>query len=328
MQLSVLDQSPIPSGSTPAQAVANTIELAQLADRLGFRRYWVAEHHASPALAGASPEILIGHLAGLTERIRVGSGAVMLPHYRPLKVAEQFRMLHTLHPDRIDLGLGRAPGSDPFTASLLGDMAARLDRFPDDVVDLVAWLTDRHPADSRLAQVKANPVGPGSPEVWITGSSGFGASLAAALGLPFSLAHFIDAEAGPAAVAHYRENFRPLLGEEPQINVGVSVLCADTDEAAEELAVSLQVWRWLRRRGRMGPIPSIDEARAVVQSAELEPWRAGQGRMLLGSAERVAEDLTKLMASYDCDEAMVVTICHDHAARLRSHELLASALGI
>ena len=328
LRLSVLDQSPIPDGATPADAVANTIDLARAADRLGYTRYWVAEHHSSPALASASPEILIGHLASATERIRVGSGAVMLPHYRPLKIAEQFRMLHTLHPGRIDLGIGRAPGSDAITASAIGNMASNIDRFPDDVIDLVGWLEGRHHPDHPHARIVANPAGEGAPEIWMTGSSAFGGALAAEIGLPFSFAHFINPEIGVGVVEAYRERFRPLVTDVPRANVGVSVLCADTDEEAERLAASVQVWRWWRNRGRFGPIPSADEARDVLHAADQKPWRAGEGRMLLGSPDRVRADLEDLCQRYGVDEAMVVTICHDHAARVHSYELLANAFDL
>ena len=331
LALSILDQSPVPSGSTPADAVANTLDLARHADRLGYTRYWVAEHHNSAALAGAAPEILIGRIASVTGRIRVGSGGVMLPHYSPLKVAEQFRMLHTLFPGRIDLGIGRAPGTDPVTARALGQMMERVERFPDEVVDLAGFLYGRLHPEHPLASVRAMPAGEGAaagdgPEIWMLGSSAFGGALAAQLGLGFSFAHFINPDPGPAVVDAYRRDFRPLVGDEPRVSVGVSVLCADTDAEAARLASSLPAWRELTRRGRGSRIPSVDEAEALLHAAGKEPWVAGGGgRLILGDPERCRADLLEVAGRYDADEAVVLTICHDHGARLRSHELLAEA---
>ncbi len=349
MRLSILDQSPIPAGATAADALGNTTDLARRADALGFHRYWVSEHHGSDALAGTAPEVLIAHLAAATERIRVGSGGVMLPHYRPMKVAEQFRVLHTLHPGRIDLGVGRAPGTDPRTASALGQQAERLDTFPDDVVDLIAWVHDRHGEGSRWQGVVAGPRGPGGPVPWMLGSSAYGAALAARLGMPYCFAGFISPDAGPAALASYRERFEPVLLPEPTGMVCVSVLAADTDAEAERAATSLQVWRRWLRQGRPGPFPSVEDAEAMLHAWGVEPWsaegselgvpgpdspgpglrigRGGAGRsIVLGSADRVAEGVRATAEAHGVDEVMVVTITHDHAARVRSYELLADRL--
>jgi luciferase family oxidoreductase group 1 len=326
--LSVLDLAPVPAGTTPAAALGNSVELARHVERLGYRRYWVAEHHNSASLADPAPEILIAHLAAVTERIRVGSGGVMLPHYSPLKVAEQFRMLHTLAPGRIDLGIGRAPGTDPTTASVLGQMAARLERFPDDVVDLIGWLYGRFdPADPR-ARIRANPAGPGGPELWMLGSSPFGGALAARLGLAFSFAHFINPDPGPATMAGYLRDFEPVVLDAPRASVGVSVVCAETDAEAERLATSLQVWRRLARRGAGEGIPTVEDAEAMLHAWGMEPWRAGAGRMVLGGPQSVRRQLEEIAAGYGVEELLVVTICHDHDVRVRSYELLAEAFGL
>jgi len=328
MRLGVVDQAPIPAGATPAQALANTVHLAQIADLLGYSRYWVAEHHASPSLACPAPEILVGRIASCTDRIRVGTGGVMLPHYSPLKVAEQFKMLEALYPGRIDLGIGRAPGTDPLTTHALGQMADRIERFPDDVVDLIAWLHDRHAPGSRYAPVRAMPTVAGAPELWMLGSSAFGGALAAQLGIPFCFAHFINPEPGPSTMAAYRQRFRPLVVDEPVGSIGVSVICADTDEEAVRLASSIQVWRHLIRRGRSGPIPTVEAAEAMLNAWGEKPWRPGGGRMILGAPARVRDDLEALAAEYGVDEVLAVTITHDHAARVRSYELLAEAFAL
>jgi luciferase family oxidoreductase group 1 len=230
LRLGVLDQSPVPEGSTAPEALKNTIELAQHADRLGYTRYWLAEHHNHPGLAGPAPEVLIAAVAAATERIRVGSGGVMLPHYAPLKVAEQFKVLEALHPGRIDLGLGRAPGSDPITAMALNPHQ-RPDEFPNQVQDLIGWLEDRIDPAHPLARVRATPDPGIAPEVWLLGSSGYGGAVAAVFGRPFSFAHFINPHAGPDAVASYRESFKPDGDgrDRPQVNVCVIALCAETD---------------------------------------------------------------------------------------------------
>ncbi|MDP1962195.1 MAG: MsnO8 family LLM class oxidoreductase, partial [Reyranella sp.] len=210
LRLSVLDQSPIAKGRTPADAVRETLELAQLCDRLGYVRYWLAEHHSSEALAGSTPEVLIARVAGLTERIRVGSGGVMLPHYSAYKVAENFRMLETLFPGRIDLGVGRAPGSDQRTMRILADGKpnwSSADNYPIQVRDLVAWLSDALPDGHAGRGVTAQPVGESAPDVWLLGSSDDSAALAAHFGLPFCFAHFINPDGGDGVTRAYRAHF-------------------------------------------------------------------------------------------------------------------------
>lgn len=333
LALSVLDQSPIRAGGTPAQAIAETLELAQACDRLGYRRYWLAEHHSSEALGGTAPEVLICRVAGLTRRMKVGSGGVMLPHYAALKVAEQFRTLETLFPGRIDLGIGRAPGSDQRTSRLLqpGPQAYGIERYPYQVRDLVAWLHDAVPEGHTGHGVQAQPVGDSAPDVWMLGSSADSASVAAHFGLPFCFAHFINPEGGPEVVRAYQAHFRPSeLHAAPRAMAAISVLCADTDEEADRLAMSRDVWAMrLRTTGNPGPIPTVEDALEAAKDPAAQHWLpALRRRSIVGSPATVRRALEARAAEYAVDEMMCVTICHDFAARVRSYALLAEAFAL
>ena len=333
MQLSVLDQSPIASGSTAADAVRDTVGLAQAAERLGYRRYWLAEHHGSASLAGSTPEVLVAHVAACTSSIRVGAGGVMLSHYSPLKVAETFRMLHTLFPGRIDLGVGRTAGTDdPATAAALqhGPEPLGLERFPGQLGDLVgflgAGLDDEHP----FAGVRAVPEGLGSPDVWVLGSSSTSAAYAADLGLRFCFAHFITPFAGPPVVASYRRGFRPSATlAQPEASVAVSVVCAETDAEAERLAASTRLARVRPGGSDAGPIPSVEEAEAYPYT-ELQRALLAQDRprVIVGAPQRARDRMLDLAERFGVEELVVVTVCHDPKARLRSYELLAEAFGL
>jgi luciferase family oxidoreductase group 1 len=332
LPLGVLDQSPVRSGGTPADAVHETLELAELADRLGYHRYWLAEHHSTPGLAGSCPEILVGPVAARTSRIRVGTGGVMLTHYSPLKVAEQFRMLETLYPGRIDLGLGRAPGSDGRTARALrgwGDLA-ELSRYPERVAELAALLRDDVPPGHPLAGVRAMPGGPGAPELWLLGSSDASAACAAALGAAFSFAHFISDHQGAAITRAYRAAFRPSsLRETPRASVAAFVVCAETAAEARRLARSRELFTLRLRTGRPGLYPTVEEAEAYPYApAEWAVVEDVRRRMVTGTPAEVGERLRALAAEYAADEVVVVTITHDPKARRRSYELVAEALGL
>jgi len=330
--LSVLDQSPVRSGGTPADAIHETLDLARAADRLGYHRYWLAEHHSTAGLAGSSPEVLIGRVAALTSRIRVGSGGVMLTHYSPLKVAESFRVLETLFPGRIDLGIGRAPGSDPLTARALshGPGALGLEHFPNQIADLIAFLGDGLPAGHPFAGVRAMPTGPTAPDVWLLGSSGDSAAYAAHFGTAFSFAHFINDEGGPEVVRAYREHFRPSPWlDAPRASVAAFAVCADTEAEAERLARSRDLFLVRLRTGRPGPYPSVEEALAHPYTPlELAIVRHTRRRTITGAPERARERLLALADEYGVDELVVVTITHSPKARLRSYELLAEAFGL
>ena len=329
LRLGVLDQSPVPEGTSAPEALRETIALAQHVERLGDERYWLAEHHAHPRLAGPAPEVMVAEVASATERIRVGAGGVMLPHYSPLKVAETFRVLEALHPGRIDLGLGRAPGSDPLTAAALNP-AERPDQFPNQVQDVIGWLEDRLDERHPFARVKATPDPGGVPELWLLGSSDFSASCAALLGTAFSYAHFINPRPGPQVAALYREHFRPdgRLAE-PRLNVGVSVLCADSEAEADALAASVALWRLALERGRPMPVPSPEQALAhTFTDAERARNEKVRRYAAVGTPERVRARLLEIADAYDTDELIVLTVTHDPAARRRSYELVAEACGL
>jgi luciferase family oxidoreductase group 1 len=330
--LGVLDQSPIRSGGSATEAIQETLVLAEHADRLGYARYWLAEHHSSGGLAGAAPEVLMGQVAARTSRIRVGSGGVMLSHYSPLKVAENFRVLEALFPGRIDLGIGRAPGSDQRTARALrhGPGAVPLEHFPQQLADLIGFLHDELPPGHPFTGVRAMPAGPTAPPIWILGSSGDGAALAAHFGTAFSYAHFINAVGGVDAMRAYHAGFRPSPRlASPEANVAVFALCADTEAEAERLARCRDLFIVRLYTGRFGPFPSVEEAEAYPYSApELAIVAEARRRTVAGTPDRVKARLEGLAEDYGVDELVIVTITHDFKARLRSYELLAEAFGL
>lgn len=332
LRLSVLDQSPIRSGGSPAQAIAETLELAQHCDRLGYARYWLAEHHSSGGLAGSTPEVLIARVAGLTGRIRVGSGGVMLNHYSSLKVAENFRMLETLYPGRIDLGIGRAPGSDMRTAQALAAGPGKLgiEYFGNQIKDLLEFLDGSIGSDHPFAEVRAEPSGPGLPDFWVLGSSDQSAAYAAYFGLPFSFAHFINDQGGEAVMEAYRRHFAPTRwGREPRGNVGVFAICAESDAEAQWLAKSRDLFIARLRTGQPGPIPSPEEADAYPYSPQEKMIvEQGRRRTIAGAPDTVKARLEALADAYGVDEITVVTITHDFRKRLASYSLLAEAFGL
>ncbi|HEV8440254.1 MAG TPA: LLM class flavin-dependent oxidoreductase [Methylomirabilota bacterium] len=332
MRLSVLDQSPVRSGGTAADAVHETLDLARAADRLGYHRYWLAEHHSTAGLAGSSPEVLIARVAALTQGIRVGSGGVMLTHYSALKVAENFRVLETLFPGRIDLGIGRAPGSDPLTARALrhGPGALGLEQFPNQIADLIDFLNGGLAPGHPFAGVRAMPAGPTVPELWLLGSSGDSAAYAAHFGTAFSFAHFINDDGGADVVRAYREHFRPSASlETPLASVTVFALCADTEAEADRLARSRDLFVVGLRTGRAGPYPSVEEAERYPYSPhELAIVRHTRRRTITGAPEQVRERLLALAREYGVEELVIVTITHSPKARLRSYERLAEVFGL
>jgi luciferase family oxidoreductase group 1 len=329
LRLGVLDQSPVRSGGNAADAVHETLDLAETCDRLGYHRYWLAEHHSTPGLAGSSPEVLIGQVAARTSRIRVGSGGVMLQHYSPLKVAESFRVLETLFPGRVDLGIGRAPGSDQLTARALRDDAGP-EYFPQQVADLVGFLHGALPDGHPYAPVIAMPTGPTAPEVWLLGSSDQSAALAAHFGTGFSFAHFINEEGGAEVTRAYRRQFRPsACMDAPRSSAAVFVVCADTEAEARRLAKSRELFIVRLYTGRPGRYPSVEEADSYPYSErELAILRHAQRRTVAGAPEQVRERLEALAAQYEADELIIVSITHDPKARRRSYELIAKVFGL
>ncbi len=326
-RLSVLDQSPIAEGSTAADALSNTIDLARACDRFGYDRYWLAEHHASPGLAGAAPEALIGPVALATQRIRVGSGGIMLPHYSPFKVAETFALLNSLAPGRIDLGLGRAPGSDQRTAyALQRDRSRRMphDDFPNNLAEILAYYGEGLPADHPFAALKDTLPGP-APEVWLLGSSPDSATWAAEAGLPYCIADFINSDATQLADL-YRRNFRPSANHPaPYVMVATWTIAAHTRAEAERLALPAAMMFAHLVRGELIAVPSVETA---------EAWAAENGRperrrrTTLGTPAEVRTQLDEVARLYGADELMLVNILPDHAARVRSYELIAREYGM
>lgn len=332
MKLSVLDQSPVRQGVTPADAVHETIELARHVDGLGYHRYWLAEHHSSPGLASTAPEILITKIAGETRHLRVGSGGVMLSHYSALKVAETFRMLEALYPGRIDLGIGRAPGSDQLTAIALqhGPGALGIEYFPNQISDLLGFLENRLPEGHPFQRIRVMPSGDTLPELWLLGSSDQSAIFAAYFGCAFSFAHFITAEGGPEVMELYRQRFQPSERlAAPQGSIGVFVICAETEAEARHLAASRDLMRLRLDRGILAPVPPPEDALAYpYTAAELRRIEQYRRRQTVGTPEQVKERLEALAQTYGVDELVILTICHDFAARKRSYTLLAEAFGL
>ena len=331
LKLSVLDQSPISEGSSGSAALHQSIDLARLADRLGYHRYWVAEHHGGPMLAGPSPEVLIGPIASATERIRVGSGGVMLPHYSPFKVAESFSVLAGLYPERIDLALGRASGTDPMTAhALQRDRTQPMpDDFPNQLAELLAYLEDRLPPGHPFARLaKALPGLPERPEPWLLGSSHQSAVWAGELGLPYSFADFINPD-GPSIAQLYRDKFVDSARlPAPRLAIGAWAIAADSEQEAHELASSSMMAMRELRAGRLIAVPPVEKAlRYLERQGDAVPAGGGR-RMTLGTGEQVRAGLEQLAESYGAEEVIVVTITHDPEARRHSYELLADAFAL
>ena len=326
--LSVLDQSPIKSGSDATAALAETIALAKHCDELGYHRYWVAEHHASDALAGCSPEVLLGRLGAETRRIRIGSGGVMLPHYSPYKVAENFKLLQTLYPGRVDLGIGRAPGTDPFTAAALR-YGSRVgpQHFPQMAADLQALLNDTDPRTAGMEGARAFPKVAEPPQLWMLGSSEDSAGFAATLGLPYSFAYFINPSIRQDIFQLYRTAFQPGPNlQQPWTSLSVFTICADTEEEAWRLSRSRDLWFVRLLQGAPGPVPTIEEATDYPYSeGELRTIAANRDKRAIGTPEQVREKLQSMVDSFGADELIILTITHDGAARRRSYELLAEA---
>lgn len=291
IKLSVLDQSPISEGSTPTEAFSNTVQLAQEVEKLGFTRFWVSEHHNSVSLAGSSPEILISHIAAKTNRIRVGSGGVMLPHYSSYKVAENFRVLEALYPNRIDLGVGRAPGGMPIaTRALQEGKMISLDHYPEQIQDVAMYLHDKVPGNHQFANLQAAPVIPTAPELWMLGSSGESAMVAAKQGASFAFAQFINGYGGPEVMKAYQDQFQPsFLGDKPQSIVSIFVVCGETTEEAERIASSLDLSILLLEQGmRTTGTPSIETAQNYSYSTyDLFRIKENRQRMIVGNQAQV-----------------------------------------
>jgi len=335
LSLSILDQSTVASGRGADEAIRETLELARHADAWGYARYWLAEHHNSQSHAGSAPEMLVAAIAATTRRIRVGTAGVMLPHYSALKVAEQFRVAEAIAPGRIDLGLGRAPGSDGRTAFALNPRVNEAaEQFPAQIRDLLGWLGEGLPEGHPFRSVTASPVVPTRPQVWILGSSDYGAQVAAYFGLPYCFAHFITERGSEEAIGLYREGFRPhpeIPGRlaAPHAALGVFALTAETEAEAWRLYKSRELWRLFRDTGRYPPLPSVEEAEAYPYSeAERAHLDRIRQKAIVGAPEQVKAKLEALAERHGAAELAILTPCHDPEARRRSYRLLAEAFGL
>ncbi len=341
LRLSVLDQSPVPSGSSPAQALRNSISLAQHVEQLGYTRFWMSEHHAMQTLACTAPEIMLARLGAETMRIRLGSGGIMLPHYTALKVAETFRTLHALYPGRIDLGIGRAPGGGPIEATALRryrgapQNALQVDDFPEQLTELLAYLHGGFSADHPFSRIGVEPSAPGSPDVWLLGSSLWSARAAAEFGLPYAFAHFFSPDPTRAALESYRRDFQPNaeLGEHTRSKgegtAAVGVICAETAAEAERLSASVRLLQLRIRRNDRRPVASPEDAVVELEGfGPPMPEISEFPRYIVGTPDDVAKRLASMAAKLGVSELIVNTITHDHAARLRSYTLLAEACGL
>jgi luciferase family oxidoreductase group 1 len=330
--LSILDVSPVVSGASSGQALRNTIDLARFADARGFTRYWLAEHHNSPGIASTTPDIMIGQVARETSHIRVGSGGVMLPNHSPLKVAESFRLLEALYPERIDLGIGRAPGTDMMTALALrrSKDALNAEDFPQELGQLLAFSTGAFPADHPFRTITAYPNDVPLPPIWLLGSSGYSSQLASALGTGFAFAHHINGAAAVQAMQMYRKDYTPSDGfPKPHAILAVSAIAADTDAEAEDLALSVQYAFLALQTGRSGPLRSPAEIKAMPLSAGERAQMAHlRTRHFVGSAETVRAQLQPLIEETQADELMILAMVHDHEARKHSYDLLARAFEV
>ena len=326
--LSVLDLSPIGSGKPASAALTETVELAGRVEAMGYQRFWLAEHHNIASVASSAPTVMIASVAAATRTIRVGSGGIMLPNHAPLQVAEQFRVLEALHPGRIDLGLGRAPGTDQLTAIALrrSRQALTADDFPEQFAELLAYV-DGFPADHPFASIAAIPTDVGLPPLWILGSSLYGGQAAGAFGTGFAFAgHFGTAD--PAeAVRGYRDRFTPSVRlSEPRVILGVAAIASDSTERAEQLALAGELSMVRLRQNRPGPLPTPEEAAA-------HPWTEQERHMAqdrrrfssIGTAEQVRDDLERRLKEADADELIITTQIHDPDERARSYELIMDA---
>lgn len=326
-KLSVLDLCPILSGSTPSESLKHVSSLAQHVEALGYERFWMAEHHNMPGIGSSAPEVLIGHVAQSTQKIRVGSGGIMLPNHATLHMAEVFKTLEALYPGRIDMGLGRAPGTGSKTAAALRtSRGLAADDFPHQLTDLMSWLTDDMPKNHQYAQVEAVPKGVHRPEVWILGSSDFGAMLAGERGLPYAFAQHFSGLPANEIMRLYREHFQPSKWlKEPLAMLGVHIICADTDAEAKDLALSSDLsFALFVGTGQSIPLPSVAEAKAYPFTEE--DWRKVRATAMpkfIGSPETIKRQLKPYLQTGMVNELMILTMVHDQAARKKSYELLA-----
>lgn len=331
MRLSILDQSPISAKQTAQEALFESMKLAQAGESFGYSRYWIAEHHDLPGLACPTPEVMLGFIGANTATIRIGSGAVLLPHYKPYKVAEVYNLLATLFPGRIDIGIGRAPGGSAESTNALSDhFLQQVWKMPDLVAQLLHFLNRDFPEDHEFSKLSASPVPPISPYPWLLGTSKKSAMLAAEHGLAYAFGQFMSEKDGSEIIQQYLDQFKPRRqGEKPQVLVTVSVICAETNEKAEEIALSPLIWSLKRAKGETGGVPAISEAKHYQpeekERAALEKMKQN---MIIGKPEKVVRELQALQAKYKADEMMIVTITHSPEDRIKSYQLIAGEAGL
>ncbi|MUT65276.1 LLM class flavin-dependent oxidoreductase [Paenibacillus sp. NEAU-GSW1] len=329
IKLGILDQSHINEGQQATDALADTTRLAQEAESLGYSRYWISEHHAGKMLSFSSPEILIAHLAAATKRIRVGSGGVMLPHYSAYKVAENFKLLEALHPGRIDAGFGRAPGGMPLaTRALQENKFVDINKYPQQIMDFVGYLNGKLPEGHHFASLHAAPAIEEPPEVWLLGSSFESARIAAQLGTAFAFAQFFGTPGGETAMNHYQQHFQPsLANDRPRSMVAALAICADTEEEANQLALSTDLFFLLLENGvDQHGFPSVQTALDYPYT-ENDMYRINRARerRIIGTPDKVKEGIIRLAEQYHSDEVLVMSSIHNFEARLKSYRLLAEA---
>lgn len=326
MRLSILDQSPIPAGKSAREALESSIELGKLGDQLGYTRYWAAEHHSMDGLACPAPDILLGIIGSKTNRIRIGSGAVLLPNYKPLQAAERYHVLATLFPGRVDMGIGRAPGGSAETSiALAGDFLEQVRNFPKQLDELLHFMNGDFPRDHFYSKVAVTPIPEIPPIPWLLGTSGKSAVLAAEKGLPYAYGHFMGSEDGPSIMESYRENSR---SDNPESLAAVSVICADTVEEAEEIAARSFHYRLLQSKGVAADgLPTLEEIHQYgYSSEEMQQLEQMKKKQIIGNQEKVRDRLFAIGESYRTDELMVVTSIFDAEARKKSYQLLAEEL--
>lgn len=327
MKLSILDQSPISAGKTAQEALSATIELAELADGLGYTRYWVAEHHDMAGLGSPAPDMMLAMIGQHTKSMRIGSGAVLLPHYKAFNIAERFNMLASLYPERIDLGVGRAPGgSAEVTMALSDNFLENVRKMPDKLTELQTFLSADFPKDHMYAKISPTPVPAVSPDLWLLGTSEKSAVLAAEKGISYAFGHFMTPKDGPSIVEKYRKSY---AGEDQRVLVAVSVICAETTAEAEQLALSGQLWKVQQAKEEANGVPSIEDAKAYPYTEEeLEQIKAAQDKTIIGNPADVRLQLEELQEAYQTEEMMIVTITHSYEARRKSYQLLAKEFGL
>ena len=331
MKLSILDQSPISDGKTPKEALETSVRLARLGEELGYHRFWIAEHHDLFGLASPNPDVMLGVIGSQTERIRIGAGAVLLPYYKPFRVAETYNLLQTLFPGRIDLGLGRAPGGSAEVSLALSDnYLKQVRKYPQHIEELLGFLHGRFPSDHPYGKISPTPVPETPPETWLLGTSGKSAVLAAEKGLDYAFGHFMTDFDGPEIVKGYREKFSEYHGISGNVLVAITVICAETSEEAEELALSNFLWKihqdnMVENRA----IPSVADAKNYVYTDEDKKKIEKMKRnMIIGDPVKVKAEIEELNEKYEADEMMIVTITHDEEAKYTSYRLLAKEFGL